>query len=167
MIHWIIKKIRNQVDKVPVIIHQRKIKRFKSKLKSCGENVSLHLPLCIMGPEWVSIGDNVTINAFVHMWGHGGIVIGNNCLIASHCAITSLTHNPQSQLFNEENIAKPVIIGENVWIGSHVIILPGVTLGDNIIIGAGSLVNKDLASNSVYAGTPVRKLRDLEQFKKS
>jgi maltose O-acetyltransferase len=167
MFNWIIKKIKNQFIKLDKIIYASKLNKFKKTFKSCGENVSLHLPICIMGPECVSIGDNVTINAFVHMWGHGGIVIGNNCLIASHCAITSLTHNPESLLFNEQNIAKPVIIGENVWIGSHVIILPGVTLGDNIIIGAGSLVNKDLASNSVYAGTPVKKLRDLEQFKKS
>ncbi len=60
------------------------------------------------------------------------------------------------QKYNEKNIASPVKIGNNVWIGSHVIILPGVTIGNNCVIGAGSVVNKSIPDNSTAVGVPAK-----------
>ena len=163
MKNWVITKIKNQVIKYDKYRSLKKLNGLKKKFKSCGNNVYIKFPICIEGPEYISVGNDVSINPFVHMWGHGGISIGDNCLIASHCAISSLTHNTESKLFNAENIGKPVHIGNNVWIGSHAVILPGVRIGDNVVIGAGSVVNKDIPANSVYAGVPARKLRDLDR----
>ena len=137
----------------------------KDNLLSCGSGVSIGLPVFVSGHKQISLGKNVSINAFVHIWGQGGVTIGDDCLIASHVTITSLTHNPKSRKFGDESIGKAITIGANVWIGTHAMILPGVTIGNNVIIGAGSLVNKDLASNAAYAGTPAKKLYDLSQFK--
>jgi maltose O-acetyltransferase len=134
-----------------------------SEFKSCGINFSLHEPCFFAGSEYIQIGNGVVINAFTHIWGHGGVVIGNNVMIASHTAITSLTHNPNSKLFSDENIAKPVIIGNNVWIGAHVVIFPGIKIGDNCIIGAGSVVTKNIPDGSVYAGVPAKELYKLDR----
>ncbi len=57
--------------------------------------------------------------------------------------------------------AKPITVGDNVWIGGNVVVLPGVTIGDNVVIGAGSIVNKDIPSNSVAVGNPCRVIKKL------
>src|ERR1700680_425818 len=66
-----------------------KARVLKASLKACGDNVTFHLPVKIEGPHLVEIGSDVDINAFVHIWGSGGVKIGNRVLIASHAAITS------------------------------------------------------------------------------
>jgi acetyltransferase-like isoleucine patch superfamily enzyme len=152
-------------DRVLFIHKNYAVNNIIKQFKHSGSNIIIHQPSFFSGLSNISVGDNVVINAFTHFWGQGGITIGDNCMIASHCAITSLTHNTKTELFNQENIAKPVTIGNNVWIGAHAMILPGVTIGDNVIIGAGSLVNKNIPSNGVYVGSPVKKLNDLDQFK--
>ena len=58
--------------------------------------------------------------------------------------------------------AKPIIIGNNVWIGGNVCVLPGVTIGDNVVIGAGSVVNRDIASNTVAVGNPCRVIKKIK-----
>ncbi|WP_183578617.1 acyltransferase [Mucilaginibacter sp. X5P1] len=164
MKHFIKNIIYKLTDRVLFIHKVYAAKDVLKRLKYHGENVSINQPSFISGSDSITLGDNVVINSFSHFWGEGGITIGNNCMIASHCAITSVTHNTKAQLFNQENIGKPIVIGDNVWIGAHAMILPGVTIGNNVIIGAGTLVNKDLPSNAVYIGTPVKKLHDLDQF---
>ena len=134
-----------------------------SNLKFAGNNISLQNPFHIVHPENVSIGSNSSFAGFLHIWGNGGVIIGENCMIGSHSAITSTTHNPQSELFNSQNIHAEVIIGNNVWIGSHCVIFPGVKIEDNVIIGAGSIVNRNLKSNHVYAGVPAKLLYKLSR----
>ena len=59
-------------------------------------------------------------------------------------------------------IAKPVTIGNDVWMGANVVVLPGVTIGDNVVIAAGAVVTKDVPSNTLVGGVPAKKIRDLE-----
>jgi maltose O-acetyltransferase len=157
--NWFFKKIKNQLKKPRKIIYARKVKSLKSTFKTCGDNVSIQLPVCINGSKNISVGNDVSINAFVHIWGQGGVTIGNDCLIASHVSITSLTHNVDAALYRHENIAKQVIIGNNVWIGTHAVILPGVEIGDNAIVGAGAVVNKNVPANTIVAGVPAKIIR--------
>ena len=111
------------------------------------------------------IGENVTLNDFVLIWGTGSVTIGDHSMIASHTVITSQTHDVGAlgagKLYRETNICRPVFIGRNVWIGSSVTILPGVTIGDNAIVGAGAVVSKDVEPNTLVAGVPARQLRIL------
>ena len=58
--------------------------------------------------------------------------------------------------------ARPIKVGNNVWIGGNVVVLPGVTIGDNVVIGAGSIVNKDIPSKSVAVGNPCKVIKSLE-----
>ena len=63
----------------------------------------------------------------------------------------------------DREYGKPITIGNNCWIGGNVTILPGVPIHDNVVVGAGSVVTKDLASGAIYVGNPARKLRDITE----
>ncbi len=156
---WIVTKIKNQFTKLDKLIYSNRLKRLKKTFKYCGLDVFIQFPVRIEGASNVSLGNNVSINAFVHLWGQGNIRIGDDCLIASHVSITSLTHDPEAALYRTSHIAKDVNIGNNVWIGSHAVILPGVNIGDNAIVGAGAVVNKDVPQNAIVAGIPAKVLR--------
>jgi acetyltransferase-like isoleucine patch superfamily enzyme len=82
------------------------------------------------------------------------VTIGDDTLIASHVAITSLTHDPRADLYSASQQSRPIVIGRNVWIGTHAVILPGVTIGDGAIIGAGAVVTRDVAPRAVVVGVP-------------
>ena len=111
----------------------------------------------------MEIGDRsgVGINAKMH----GKVIIGNDVMMGPECIIYTQNHDfsrtdipMNKQGFSEE---KPVIIGDDVWIGGRVIILPGVNVGKGAIIGAGSVVTKDVPPNAIVAGNPatVKKYR--------
>ena len=90
------------------------------------------------------------------------VTIGDDCFIGPNVSIYTACHptDPVERNTRKE-WAKPVTIGDNVWIGGSVTILPGVTVGDNCTIGAGSVVTRDIPSDSVAAGNPARVIRRL------
>ena len=110
----------------------------------------------------IRVGKNVFINARCKFQDQGGIRIGDNCLIGHNVTLATLNHD-----FNPNNRAaiypKPVRIGNNVWIGSDSTILPGITIGDGAIIGAGSVVTKDVPANTIVAGNPARKMKHIKE----
>lgn len=134
---------------------------WRAKKLKFGTDVLIRGNVIIRNPQNITIGNRVAINEFVHIWAGGGIVIGNDTMIASHCVITSQTHSINEMLYRETLELKPVVIGNNVWLGAGTIILPGVRIGDNSVVGAGSIVNKDVPENSVVVGVPVKLLRSL------
>ncbi|RYZ99918.1 MAG: acyltransferase [Sphingobacteriaceae bacterium] len=140
-------------------MYLQKLARFKRMLKYCGEGTFIQFPVRFEGPSHISIGKDGSVNAFVHMWGHGQIIIGDNCLIASHVSINSVSHDTDAALYRESVTENKVTIGNNVWIGTHAVILPGVTIGDNAIIGACALVNKNVPANAIVAGIPAKIIR--------
>lgn len=132
---------------------------FTRNLKELGENVYLQAPITVHSPECVALGNRCSIAAFVHIWGQGGVEVGDGTMIASHTAITSAGHDPESASMSETFVTSPVKIGKNVWIGAHSVIFPGVAIGDGAIVGAGSVVRKSVAENSVVAGIPAREIK--------
>ena len=133
---------------------------WRSRLGGLGHGCSIYPNVVIHSPRSVVIGDCVSIAEFVHIWGDGEVSIGNRVMIASHCRITSQTHNVNVAT-RHENVVKPVNIGDNVWIGSGAMILPGVTIGKNTVIAAGSVVTRDIPANSLAVGTPARVSRSI------
>lgn len=157
--NYFFKKIENQFIKINKIIYRCKLEHFLKKFKKCGANVFIQFPVRIEGVNHVSVGNNVSINAFVHIWGHGGVEIGEDTLIASHVAIVSVTHNPKADLYRSTYIEEKVKIGKNVWIGTHATILSGIEIGDNAIIAAGSVVNRNVEANTTVAGVPAKLIK--------
>jgi acetyltransferase-like isoleucine patch superfamily enzyme len=117
----------------------------------------------------ITFGDNVQINDYVHIAAISSIRIGNNVLIASKVFITDHNHGDYGINNNNDSPyippimrplrANPVIIEDNVWIGEHVSILPGVKVGKGTVIGAQSVVTKDIPPNSIAVGVPARVIK--------
>ena len=118
------------------------------------------------GTKSLIIGDDVQINDFVHINAVDCVKIGNNVLIASKVFITDLAHgsyrgddndsSPEEIVINRKLSSKSVEIGDNVWIGELVSILPGVQIGKNCIIGANSVVTKSIPDNCIAVGNPAK-----------
>ena len=90
------------------------------------------------------------------------IYVGDDTMFAPNVVITTTNHTINPELREKRmQYVKPVHIGKNVWIGSGAVILPGVTIGDNSVIGAGSIVTKDIPANVVAVGNPCRVLREI------
>jgi maltose O-acetyltransferase len=140
-----------------------KAESLRRQFASCGSRVSIQWPIVVNGPDHLSVGSDVSINAFVHIWAQGGVTIGDSTLIASHVAITSLSHAPDAPKFSESLVSKPVHIGRNVWIGAHAVVLPGISIGDGAVIGAGAVVTRDVAAGDVVAGVPAISIRAKQQ----
>lgn len=113
-------------------------------------------------------GKNIQINDYVHIAARKKVVIEDNVLIASKVFISDLDHGCYSSdvVFDiniipkeRELFVKPVIIHKNVWIGENVSILSGVEIGENTIIGAGSVVTKSIPSNVIVVGNPAKVIR--------
>ncbi|WNC69649.1 acyltransferase [Thalassotalea nanhaiensis] len=112
----------------------------------------------------VSIGNNVSINAFSFLNGAGGLFIGANTRIGSHTSIISSNHifSDRNKLIKDQGTSKiGITIGENNWIGTNVTLLDGTITPDSTVIGASSLVTKPLESNGVFVGSPVKKIKEV------
>jgi len=130
-----------------------------NRLKRHGKDCSIQWPIQVSGPECVEFGDNVSLASYVHIWGQGGITIGDRVMIASHTAITSLTHDYDQYHMYNTLIKGHVTIEDDVWIGAHAVIVPGVTIGKGAVIGAGSVVTKNVEPFTIVAGIPARELK--------
>lgn len=175
------KEITAIIDRARLLSHQYNLSVDKNEkegilnqlLGKVGSNVKIDTPFyCDYGKN-IFIGSNVIININCTFVDCNKIEIGNNVLIASNVQIYTATHpvNVKERLVDkwEENsgqaffrvYALPVKIEDNVWIGGGVIILPGVTIGENSVIGAGSVVTRDVPSNCVAVGNPCRVIKRI------
>ena len=112
----------------------------------------------------ITVGKNVFINACCHFQDQGGITLGDNWLVGHNVIFATLNHGfaPEER---QSMLPAPIVVGRNVWIGSNSTILQGVTIGDNSIIAAGSVVTKDVPANAIVAGVPARFIRSISPEK--
>lgn len=96
------------------------------------------------------------------------ITIGDHTFIGPHTGIYTACHSldPEERL-DEKEYGKPIAIGKNVWIGGHSTILGGIVIGDNVVIGAGSVVTTDIPSNTIAVGNPCKVIRSIDSSNKN
>jgi maltose O-acetyltransferase len=155
---------------------EKKASILKELFGKIGDNVNIDTPFYCDYGKHIFIGNNVIININCTFVDCNKIEIGNNVLIASNVQIYTATHStdvserlvanwhPGSGLPYFRTYALPVRIEDNVWIGGGAIILPGVTIGKNSVIGAGSVVTKPIPENCVAVGNPCRILRKINKY---
>ena len=124
----------------------------------------------ITPPFWCDYGYNISVGDYFYsnhnlvITDGAKVTFGDNVFIAPNCCFTTAEHalDPGQRKAGIE-IAKPITVGNNVWIGMGVQVVPGVTIGDNVVIGAGSVVTKDIPAGVLAVGVPCRPVREIAQ----
>ena len=127
-----------------------------------GENSIIYNQLIVVRPKNVKIGKNVTVMNGVLMMSAGGITIEDNVLVAANVQLITNNHDPYDRYVIT---CKPILIKEGAWIGAGATILPGVTVGKYAIVGADSLVSKDIPDYGIAVGSPAKVIKYLEKEK--
>jgi len=138
--------------------------QIKNIIGKIGKDFLIEQPFrCDFGYN-IEIGNNFFSNYNLVILDEAKVTIGNHVFIALDCGIYTAGHPINVKERNEGlEYAKPVTIGDNVWIGGGVKILPGVTIGSNSVIGAGSVVTKNIPNGVIAAGNPCRIIRNISE----
>jgi acetyltransferase-like isoleucine patch superfamily enzyme len=116
-----------------------------------------------------SIGESCHFNGML-VQGAGEVIIGDNFHSGKECLILTQNHNHEGEILPYDNtyICKKTVIGNNVWFGHRVIVLPGVTIGEGVIVQAGAVVSKDIPPCAIVGGNPAKafKYRDTEHYER-
>ena len=129
---------------------------------SIDQSTSVLAPFHINLGKFTRIGKNVFINHDCTFLDIGGITIEDDVLIGPKVSLITEGH-PLNPAERKALTVKPILIERNAWIGAGAIILPGVTIGENAVVAAGAVVNKDVPANTVVAGVPAKKVKDISR----
>lgn len=132
---------------------------YKAICPKCGDCVCIHPNVYLMNAMHLSIGDNVSIHPMSYLEAYGGIEIGSEVSIAHGVTIMSVSHGFKEldiPIRRQELIPMPVKLEDDVWIGAKVTLLGGITVGTGCVIGANSVVTKDIPPFSIAAGCPAK-----------
>lgn len=147
--------------------HNARIRRMK--FRQLGAGVVIGRPFHASGENNIAIGNYVYIGPGAKLYGVGGISIEKGTIIGPDVTIYSANHvfrNANYIPYDQRVETKPVIIGENVWIGGNVIIVPGTNIGEGCIVGAGSVVTGKIPPYCIIAGNPAKVIgsRDADHY---
>ena len=136
----------------------------RSLLAACGEDIVIEPPFFVDYGCNMRVGKAFYANHNLVVLDGAPITFGDHVFIGPNCCFTTAGHplDPAQRNAGLE-YAKPITIGNNVWIGMGVQVLPGVTIGDNAVIGAGSVVTRDIPANHLAVGVPCRPLREITE----
>jgi maltose O-acetyltransferase len=133
-------------------------------LGSVAPDAEIRGPIFVDYGSYITIGAGTFINYGLTALDVAPITIGRDVQMGPHVQLLTPTHplDPQ-QRRDKVEAAKPIVIEDNVWIGGGAIILPGITVGENSVVGGGSVVTRDVPPNTVVAGNPARAIRHLDE----
>jgi maltose O-acetyltransferase len=114
------------------------------------------------GPARVTIGPGTHLNRECYFEARAPITVGRDCRFGMQVMVVTSTHEfTPAGTADAHGSARPVTIGDRCWLGARVMVLPGVSIGDDVVVGAGSVVTRDCAPGGLYAGSPAVRVRDL------
>lgn len=128
--------------------------------REIAESVTVFPPFTSDFGKNIRLGERVFLNAGCRFQDQGGLEIGDDCLIGHNTVIATLNHDLSPRRRGDLH-PSPVVIGRNVWIGANVTILPGVTIGEDAVIAAASVVTKDVPARALVVGSPARVIRTV------
>ena len=135
----------------------------KAFLGSCGKKVKISPFVFLKNSKNIFLGHNIFVNHNCCLWASkkGSIHIGNNVLFGPGVCLIASNHGTKSGLviMNQNDFDKPIKIGNDVWIGANSVITAGVKIADGCVIGAGSVVTKNLSKNSIVGGVPAKLIK--------
>ncbi|MFG2949392.1 sugar O-acetyltransferase [Streptomyces adustus] len=130
--------------------------------RSFGDGAHLRPPLHVDYGSNITVGARTFVNHNLTALDVAAITIGEDCQIGPGVQLLTPTHPLEPQPRRDKlEAARPIVVGDNVWIGGGALVLPGVVIGDNSVIGAGAVVTKDVPANVVAVGNPARVVRSL------
>lgn len=170
-IHVFLNEMSNEARKITFELNNayhtpEEVRQILSRLfgRQVDETLRVFPPFYTDFGKNITIGKNVFINACCHFQDQGGITLGDGCLIGHNVVFATLNHGfapaDRASLY-----PAPIVLGKNVWIGSNSTLLQGIRIGDNAVIGAGSVVTKDVPANTIVGGVPARILRQIDTEK--
>ncbi|GAA4291658.1 sugar O-acetyltransferase [Streptomyces venetus] len=131
-------------------------------LGEVGEGADVRPPLYVDYGSNISIGARTFVNYNLTALDVARITIGEDCQIGPNVQLLTPTHPVEPEPRRDKlEAARPIVIGDNVWLGGGVIVCPGVTIGDNAVVGAGAVVTRDVPANVVAVGNPARPVRNF------
>lgn len=140
------------------------LRELQNLFRSTGEGFVLTPPFYCDHGDKISFGNHFYANTDLTILDENYVTFGNNVYIAPHVSIYTAGHPIDAKIRNTDlEYAKPVTIGNDVWIGGNVVINPGVMIGNNVVIGSGSVVTKDIPSGVIAAGNPCRVIREISE----
>ncbi len=174
VLHWLYTRVRfptARLVRFPIHIRGRRAIRLGGRLTT-GRQVRIDAFPIEPNRTVLVIGNDVQLNDSVHISAAELVEIGDHTLIASRVFITDHSHGvydqpdagsrPEVIPVNRPIVARPVRIGRNVWLGEQVCILPGVTIGEGAVVGANSVVTRDVPPRTIAAGNPARVIRRFD-----
>lgn len=137
----------------------------KNIFKYTGKNITISEKVYFGKGQKIEIYDNAGIGPNSSIYGSGNVKIKENVIMGPEIMILTGSHNVyfENGKRTNERVTGDIIIGKNCFIGARTTILANVNIGDNVVIGANSLVNKDLEQGYLYAGSPVKKIKKIEK----
>lgn len=133
-------------------------------LGEMGQNTVIDPPFyCVYGKN-IFLGEQVFLNRLCNILDSNEVHIGSRTMIGPGVQIYTGAHELQVKLRNQGyEVARPIVIEEDVWIGGSAILLPGVRIGRGAVVGAGTVVTRDVPTNTIVGGNPARVIREIEQ----
>ena len=162
------KKLCQKYNDIPVDNIDERNEYIKTIIGKTGENINIEPNFwCDYGYR-ISVGENFYANHGLVILDAGGVTFGHDVFIAPLCGFHTSGHPIDFERRNQGlEYAYPIVVGDNVWIGAGVQVMPGVTIGSNVVIGSGSIVTKDIPSNSVAVGNPCKVIRQITEADKT
>lgn len=158
------RELAQEYNSVPVRDTAQSQRILSELLGSVGEDVEIRPPLRVDFGKHITIGSRSLANFGLVALDVAAITIGADVLLGPNVQLLTPTHPVEPEPCRAKwEAAKPITIEDNVWLGGGVIVLPGVTIGENTVVGAGSVVVRDLPPNVVAVGNPARVVRTLTE----